>query len=107
MSNKIVDYFNNIQTAIDETSPDGVIIATPNHLYAEHAQICCVIGSHIAAIAYNLASAKKISNCSAEYSTPVLVVIIVPTTKEFKIKANIGDGDFRRNSNFCWNGNIF
>ncbi|MEL7093452.1 MAG: Gfo/Idh/MocA family oxidoreductase, partial [Pseudomonadota bacterium] len=71
-----VPWFANPAAYLDAHRPDGVVIATPNALHADHAVAClsrripCLIEKPIAD---TVAAATRIVDASAQHETPVLV----------------------------------
>lgn len=71
-----VAYFSNPVECLDKITPDGVVVATPNHLHAEHALMCIAAGIPVLIekpIADTLENADRIAHASSAAQVPVLV----------------------------------
>lgn len=71
-----VPYFSDPADCLAGLKPDGVVIATPNHLHADHAVICvergipCLIEKPIAD---NIENANRIVDAGQAHGVPILV----------------------------------
>ena len=71
-----VPFYQNIEALLVQEKPAGVIIATPNHLHADVAEICAAHGMHLLVekpIADTLADAERISRAAQQAGVQVLV----------------------------------
>lgn len=71
-----VPHFTSPEAALVELRPDGVIIATPNHLHADHAELCLAAGVPVLIekpLADTAQAAQRIEQASARTGVPVLV----------------------------------
>ncbi len=71
-----VPYFATPEECLAAMTPDGVVIATPNHLHAAHAVLCMEAGVPVLIekpIADTQANADLIVDASARFGVPVLV----------------------------------
>lgn len=71
-----VPHFREVSSYLADHSPDGAVIATPNHLHADHALAC--ISAHIPVLiekplAESLENADRIVDEAHKVGTPVLV----------------------------------
>ena len=71
-----VPWFDDPAACLAEVKPDGVVIATPNHLHGDHAVLCLEAGIPVLIekpIADTLANADRIVAASEAADVPVLV----------------------------------
>lgn len=71
-----VPFYQNIEALLVQAKPDGVIIATPNHLHADVAEVCATHGVHLLVekpIADTLADAERIRRAAQQAGVQVLV----------------------------------
>lgn len=69
-------FYQRLEDLLTQTKPEGVIIATPNHLHAPVAEICAAAGVHLLVekpIADTLIDAERISRTAATNGVQVLV----------------------------------
>jgi predicted dehydrogenase len=62
-----VPFYQSVDALLTQAKPEGVIIATPNHLHADVAEICAAHGVHLLVekpIADTLADAERISRAA-------------------------------------------
>ncbi len=71
-----ISYFTTPDACLAEMRPDGVVIATPNHLHAEHALLCLAESIPVLIekpAADTLENAARIEDATASTGVPVLV----------------------------------
>ena len=71
-----VAHFPDPKACLSQMRPDGIVIATPNHLHCDHALICIGAGIPVLIekpIADNTENARRIAAASQSKSVPVLV----------------------------------
>lgn len=69
-------FYQDLSELLSQQKPDGVIIATPNHVHASVAEICAAHGLHMLVekpIAHTLADAERIIACANAAGVEVLV----------------------------------
>jgi predicted dehydrogenase len=71
-----VPFYQSVEALLAQERPDGAIIATPNHLHADVAEICAAHGVHLLVekpIADSLADAERISRAAQQAGIQVLI----------------------------------
>ncbi len=95
-----VPWFDDLEQALSSTEMDGVVIATPNHLHADHAVACLQASLPVLIekpIADTLENAARIVSAQRETGVPVLIGhhrrhnLIVKAAKTIIDSGDLGD----------------